>query len=90
MGTFHSDKGELHGISVMVATHGPETWIGRCDTQLGDHVVLLGADRHHATEDEGSAGDWIRRAVMVGFFPRHDRVLVPHAEVKEIRPLADL
>ena len=89
MGTFHQDKGELHGISVLVTTHGPETWVGRCDTHLGDHVVLFGADRHHASEDDTGIADWLSRAAMVGFHPRHDRVLVPQSEVKDIRPLAD-
>lgn len=90
MGTFHHDKGELHGITVLVTTRGPESWIGRCDTMIGDHVVLLGADRHHAQEDATAAEDWVSRAVQVGFFPRHDRVLVPHAEVEAVRPLHEL
>ena len=90
MGTFHQDKGELHGISVLVTTTGPETWIGRCDTMLGDHVVLLGADRHHADEDALSAEEWLRRAAQIGFHPRHDRVVVPKTVVEAVRPLAEL
>ena len=53
LGTFHHDKGDLHGITVLVTTKGPESWIGRCDTMLGDHVILFGADRHH--EESGRA-----------------------------------
>jgi hypothetical protein len=90
VGTFHHDKGDLHGITVLVRTHGAETWIGRCDTALGEVVVLLGADRHHAVEDAVEAADWVRRASRVGFFPRHDRVVLPRAQVQEIRPLAEL
>jgi len=90
VGTFHSDKGELHGISVLVTTVGTETWVGRCDTALGDHVVLLGADRHDSAHDDATAEEWTRRAAMVGFFPRHDRVVLPKSQVKEIRPLAEL
>jgi hypothetical protein len=89
LGTFHSDKGELHGISVIVTTHGSETWVGRCDTALGDHVVLLGADRHDAGEDQTPAEVWTRRAVEVGFFPRHDRIVLPKSQVKDVRPLGD-
>lgn len=89
MGTFHHDKGELHGITVLVTTRGPETWIGRCDTVREDAVVLLGADRHHAAEDPVAASDWVRRATEVGFFPRHARVEVPRSEVRELKPLAE-
>jgi len=90
VGTFHADKGELHGISVLVTTHGTEIWVGRCDTALGDHVVLLGADRHDAAQDTTGAEEWTRRAAEVGFFPRHERVALPKSMVKEVRPLADL
>ena len=31
MGTFHQDKHELHGITVVVDTPGDEIFIGRCD-----------------------------------------------------------
>ncbi|RKZ17847.1 hypothetical protein DRQ53_02470 [bacterium] len=90
MGTFHQDKGELHGITVLVTTAGPESWIGRCDTMMGEHVVLLGADRHHADQDEASLDEWVGKASMVGFFPRHERVLLPHAQVAAVRPLHEL
>ena len=90
MGTFHNDKGELHGITVLVTTSGSETWVGRCDTDVGDHVVLLGADRHDAAEDDTSADEWTKRAAQIGFFPRHDRVVLPKSVVEEVRPLAEL
>lgn len=90
MGTFHQDKGELHGITVLVRTRGPETWIGRCDTMLGDHVILLGADRHHADDDATTAQEWVRKALMVGIFPRHDRVALAHADIESVRPLHEL
>lgn len=90
MGTFHHDKGELHGITVLVTCDGPETWIGRCDTMAGETVVLLGADRHHATEDTVSSGDWVRRATEVGVFPRYERVVLPKSGIREVRPLAEV
>ena len=88
MGTFHHDKGELHGITVVVTTTGPVSWIGRCDTMVGDQLILLGADRHHGAEDGVSAEEWIQKANQAGFFPRHDRVVLPRSEVVEVRPLA--
>ncbi len=31
MGTFHQGKSDLHGITVVVETRGPELYVGRCD-----------------------------------------------------------
>jgi hypothetical protein len=31
MGTFHHGRSELHGITVVVDTHGPKVFVGRCD-----------------------------------------------------------
>ena len=41
MGTFHDDKGELHGITIVVETSGPRTYIGRCFEESERGVVLL-------------------------------------------------
>jgi hypothetical protein len=90
LGTFHSDKGPLHGITVVVDTVGPRVWVGRCDTVLPEGVVLLDADCH----DEGAEGvtnaDWLLRAARLGVWSSHPRTLVPASEVREIRRLSDL
>jgi len=44
VGTFHDDKGELHGITVVVETTGPRVYVGRCDTQTPQGIILLDAD----------------------------------------------
>ena len=46
MGTFHHDKHELHGITVIVDTTGPEIYIGRCDDIVAQGVILRDADVH--------------------------------------------
>jgi hypothetical protein len=91
MGTFHHGKGDLHGITVVVDTQGPEVWIGRCDTVTPEGVILLGADRHEAgSEGAPSKEAWVGKAARLGVWPRHDRVLVPAASVVSIRPLSDV
>ena len=45
MGTFHSDKGDLHGITVVVDLKDTRVFVGRCDTVVpeGEEVVVLPA-----------------------------------------------
>jgi hypothetical protein len=90
MGTFHDDKGELHGITVVVDTHGEEIWIGRCDTVLDEGVVLLDADVHKAGDDGRSKEQWLERAAQFGVWKKFDRVVVPSDSVATVRPLGEL
>lgn len=90
MGTFHDGRGDLHGITVLVQTSGPQVWAGRCDTMEGGRIVLLGADLH--TEGEGvmSRAEWVRRTAMVGVQPRHDRVVLALDDVASVRRLSEI
>ncbi|HXT22635.1 MAG TPA: hypothetical protein VN923_17935 [Thermoanaerobaculia bacterium] len=89
MGTFHQDKGELHGITVVVDTDGPEVFVGRCHEVTDQGVVLLDVDVHSA---EGGAGkdEWVRRAARFGVWPRHRHLVVPRERVASIRRLGDV
>ena len=87
--TFHPDRGDLHGITVVVDTDGPELFIGRCDQVLAEGVVLNDAALHRDGEGGRSKGDYLARAAQVGFWKTHDRVVVPTARVVSIRPLAE-
>ena len=42
MGTFHHDKHELHGITVVVDTEGPKVFVGRCDEEAIGKVGTSG------------------------------------------------
>ncbi len=90
MGTFHSDKGELHGITVVVQTTGARVYVGRCDTQTPDGIVLLDADHH----DEGEAGktneQYLSFAAKYGVFKKHDHLVVPAAEITNVQRLGEL
>ena len=95
MGTFHNDKGELHGITVVVDTNGSKVFVGRCDTVLPEGVVLLDADVH----DEAVPGKdgqpvskdaYVNKAAKFGVWKRYDRVLVPTNEVASIQRLGEV
>jgi len=95
VGTFHNDKGELHGITVVVDTDGPEVFVGRCHEVTPVGVVLLDVDVHSA---EAGAGDdqraskdaWVRRAARFGVWGRHRHLVVPSERVASICRLGDV
>lgn len=87
MGTFHSGKGELHGITVVVDTTGPHVYIGRCWEMNDEQIVLVDVDQHEESSDGRSKQDFIRQAAKVGVWKRHDRVVLPRAQVDSVTPL---
>lgn len=94
MGTFHQDKGELHGITVVVHTHGPRTYVGRCDVADQRVVVLLDADIHEEGQaQEGQAPsreEYLQSAARFGVWAKHRRLEIPAAEVASIVRLGDV
>ena len=87
MGTFHSGKGELHGITVVVDCKDDRLYVGRCDTVLPEGVVLLDADMHEAGEVTKAA--YLEKASKLGFWPRIPRIVVPTEDVASVKKLAD-
>lgn len=89
MGTFHQDRGELHGITVVVRTKGPRTYVGRCDVADARAVVLLDADFHE--EGAGpSREEYLRSAARFGVWAKHRRIEVPSGEVESIIRLGEI
>ncbi len=90
MGTFHQGKGELHGITVVVDTTGPEVFVGRCDDVDDRGVILHDADVHREGEGGRSKDDYLRGAARFGVWKKFDRLLVPRDKVASIRRLGEL
>ena len=90
MGTFHHDKHELHGITVVVDTHGAEVYVGRCDDMDAGRVILLDADVHRDGDDGKSKDDWVAQASLYGVFPKHRRLVVDRAQVSSVRRLGEV
>jgi hypothetical protein len=89
MGTFHHDKGDLHGITVAVDTKGPTLFIGRCDVMDERRIVLVDVDVHEEGADGRSKQEYLERAALVGVWKKHDRVVIPLDQVRWIRPLGE-
>jgi hypothetical protein len=90
MGTFHDDKGELHGITVVVETDGPEVFVGRFDEQNERGVILLDADGHQEGEEGRSNREWLQRAAEYGVWKKYDRLVIAREKVKKIYPLGEV
>lgn len=90
MGTFHEGKGELHGITVVVDTVGPEVYVGRCDEVRPEGVVLLDGDRHEEGAGGKSKADWVSAASRFGVWKKFERFVVPAEQVASVRRLGDL
>ena len=93
MGTFHHDKHELHGITVVVETTGPDLYIGRCDDIDARGVILRDADVHRE-DDPATAGtsraEFLDHARSFGVWPNLKRILVPAERVRGIRRLGEV
>ncbi len=87
---FHPGHHELHGITVVVDTQGPEIFVGRCDDMDDQRVILLDADVHSDGDDGRSKNDYVERAAQFGVFKKFDRVEVPRGQVTSIRRLGEL
>ncbi len=90
MGTFHDDKGELHGMTVVVRTHGPRVYVGRCDTRTDEGIVLMDVDQHDDGQDGKTTADYLDFAVKYGVFKKHDMLRVPAGEIADVSRLGEL
>jgi len=90
LGTFHDDKHELHGITVVVDTDGEEIFVGRCDDIDAQRVILLDADVHRDGENGEGKEDWVRKAAQLGVWPRHRRLVLPRERVTTVRRLGEV
>lgn len=85
--TFHHDRSELHGITVVVETTGDEVWVGRCDDEDDERVILLDADVHRGGDGAVSRQEWLERAARFGPWPNHRRIVLPRRAVATLRRL---
>jgi iron-sulfur cluster assembly protein len=94
MGTFHDDKGELHGITVYTQS-GDTVYVGRCDVLDDERLVLHDADVHvegpnGLGEDERTNEQYLQRAARFGVWKKHDQLVLPAAGLGPVRPLGEL
>ncbi|MEM7586141.1 MAG: hypothetical protein AAF560_22310 [Acidobacteriota bacterium] len=89
MGTFHQNKSELHGITVVVDTAGPEIYVGRCDDMDDTRVILLDVDVHRDGDNGSSKDEYVRKAAQFGVWKKHDQLVLDRAQVTSVRRLSE-
>lgn len=89
MGTFHQNKHDLHGITVVVDTDGEELFVGRLDDMDDERVILLDVDIHRES-DELPRDEYLKRAAEWGVFAKHRHLVLDRARVTEVKRLGDL
>lgn len=87
MGTFHSDKGDLHGITVVVRTHGPRIYVGRCDHHNEHEILLLDADSHDEGQEGQSNEQFLANVQKWGHWPRIKAIEIPAADIAGVARL---
>jgi hypothetical protein len=87
---FHPGHHELHGITVVIETHGPRTYVGRFDSEDEQGLHLLDAGIHEAETDALSRDDYVRRSARFGVRAEHKRLIVPAREIARITRLGEV
>lgn len=90
MGTFHEDKGELHGITVVVRTHGPRIYVGRCDHQNDRGILLLDADSHDEGQEGQSNAQFLQNVARWGHWPRIKAIEIPASDIAQVSRLVEV
>ena len=90
MGTFHEGKSELHGITVVVDTDGPEIFIGRCDDMDEREVILNDADVHEVKDGSATKAEYLEKAARLGVWKKFERVVIPRSRVVSVTRLGEL
>jgi hypothetical protein len=86
---FHPGHAELHGITVVVETHGARIYVGRYDSQdeSGVHMLDVGVHEPSATL---SKEEYIRKSAKFGVRTDHKHVIVPADQVARITRLGEI
>lgn len=84
---FHPGHAELHGITVVLETHGSLTYVGRYDSEDTAGVHLLDAGIHDGSTAKVSKEEYVRRSAKFGIRSEHKHLVVASDQVAQITPL---
>lgn len=90
MGTFHDDRGDLHGITIVIDTAGSKIYIGRCHEERDADILLLDVGEHDDGANGQSKADYVAKAAKFGHWPVHKKLVVPRSDIVSITRLGEL
>ena len=85
----HPGHHELHGITVVVETNGPLTYVARFDTQDEHGVHLLNVAVHVRGAPGPTVEVFLARPRKFGVKAERKHLLLPAQQISRIRRLAD-
>jgi hypothetical protein len=85
---FHPGHAELHGVTVVLETHGSRTYVGRYDSEdeRGVHLLDVGV---HNEGPELSKEEYIRKSARFGVRSDHKHLVVSTGDVARITRLGE-
>jgi hypothetical protein len=86
---FHPGHSELHGITVVVETNGPLTYVGRYDSEdeRGVHMLDVGV---HDVAAGGSKDEYVGKSAKFGIRTVHKHLVIPAEQIVRITRLASV
>jgi hypothetical protein len=90
VGTFHNDRGELHGITVVVETRDGDCLIGRFDLEDDRGLLLRDVDVHRSGDADRTRAEFLDRAARFGPWPKHRALVLPRSAVATLRRLGEV
>lgn len=86
---FHPGHAELHGITVVVETNGPLTYVGRYDSEDEQGVHMLDVGVHDGVAG-GSKDEYVRKSAKFGIRSDHKHLVIPAEQVVRITRLGTI
>lgn len=88
MGTFHDNRGDLHGITV-AAFAADIVYVGRCHEMDEQRLLLLDVDQHTEGQEGRTNQEYLERSAKFGVWKKHDQLVLPMAVITEVKPLGE-
>ncbi len=88
--TFHHNKHELHGITVVVDVRGGALYIGRCHDWTEEKITLHDVAIHEEGKEGDSSAEFVRRAARFGHWAKHGTIAISADQVLDVRRLGDV
>ena len=86
----HPVRHELHGITVVVETAGPLTYVARFDTQDEKGIHLINVAMHDRGAPGPTLDEFLARTKKFGVKAAQKYLLLPQDQVRTIRRLSEI